>query len=290
MMASHGIDVLKAMESINAERVSAIEQDLLDDIFRRWWSAQDQSAAVAPQDAVDDAESDSDSEDDVFRRVKRQKVAPRTAEDNPVEARRAALKKEIREEVDRYYAYVNAMDWSSLIGNHPSPKYKVKDKSNVLPKDQQWWAEAIKSCNILDLFLYFSVLHWWVITGRQLFPKIFITAFIHLGKPYTNAFQERVFSKTTWMDGHLMQSQKATTLEMRALDALNRDNVRNLKIDETKSKLDDEETKVGDKEVEELLNNAQVGINGEQRPSLFYDDNDDDVVVPALATTDEPEE
>ena len=57
------------------------------------------------------------------------------------------------------------------------------------------------------------------------FPLLFPLATMVLGKPYTNAYQERCFSLASWFDSKLMQCQKAETLQMRCLDAQNRKNV-----------------------------------------------------------------
>ena len=69
---------------------------------------------------------------------------------------------------------------------------------------------------------------WWHDEGQVRFPKLFITATLYLSKPYTNAFQERVFSICTWPDSALRQSQTADTLAVRALDRFNRSNVADL--------------------------------------------------------------
>ena len=61
--------------------------------------------------------------------------------------------------------------------------------------------------------------------ARHKFPLLFPLATIVLGKTYTNAYQEHCFSLASWFDSNLMQCQKAETLQMRCLDALNRKNV-----------------------------------------------------------------
>jgi len=52
---------------------------------------------------------------------------------------------------------------------------------------------------------------------------------IALGKPSTNAGQERDFNRATWLDSNLVQSQKPKTLEDRHISVINRDSVNNMK-------------------------------------------------------------
>lgn len=60
----------------------------------------------------------------------------------------------------------------------------------------------------------------------MLYPNIFPTACIILGKPPTNAKQERLFSWATWFDGNLRQRLSESGFEMRLLEKANRDFVR----------------------------------------------------------------
>ena len=65
--------------------------------------------------------------------------------------------------------------------------------------------------------------------GKQNFPKIFVAACITLGKPYTNAYLERSFSITTWLDSFLRQNQHNITLEMRLIEKINRPYIEKIK-------------------------------------------------------------
>jgi hypothetical protein len=66
---------------------------------------------------------------------------------------------------------------------------------------------------------------------------------IVMAKPPSNAQQERIFSRVSWFDSHLMASQKSSTFEMRCLDSLNRGNV-----DEIKESIENNENTFPNKE------------------------------------------
>jgi hypothetical protein len=61
-----------------------------------------------------------------------------------------------------------------------------------------------------------------VIMGCFDFPKIALAASRILAKPNANAFQERVFSRSTFVNHPLRQNMSEQTFELRTLNALNR--------------------------------------------------------------------
>lgn len=113
--------------------------------------------------------------------------------------------------------------WQELFEKYPSAIFK-KDK-----KDNEAEVQSLKNLRVNVIWHYQIVLSWWNYEGRQVFPNILPTAMIALGKPYTNAQQERVFSKVTWMDGKLRQSQSMDTLNKRVPCSVNREVVPTLR-------------------------------------------------------------
>jgi hypothetical protein len=55
-------------------------------------------------------------------------------------------------------------------------------------------------------------------------------ACVSLGKPYTNAAQERSFSLASWFNGLLMMSAKDETFEIRCIEAMNRTSVKQVTL------------------------------------------------------------
>ena len=69
---------------------------------------------------------------------------------------------------------------------------------------------------------YFDVQSWWK-ESNQMFPHVFPSTTIWILKPAMNAFQERVFSMSSWFDSnHLMHCQTAKTFEMHVLECIMR--------------------------------------------------------------------
>ena len=118
------------------------------------------------------------------------------------------------------------LDWAKLIHDFPSKLHIDFSKRSLQDaKTKKEWDLSIKKRKVTKVWKHFDVLKWWGTDARHKFPLLFPLATIVLGKPYTNAYQERCFSLASWFDNKLMQCQKAETLQMRCLDAQNRKNV-----------------------------------------------------------------
>ena len=135
----------------------------------------------------------------------------------------AQVKKRVVEEIISYLSHVATLDGAKLIHDFPSKlhidfsKWSLQDA-----KTKKEWDLSIKKRKVTKVWKHFDVLKWWGTDACHKFPLLFPLATIVLGKPYTNAYQERCFSLASWFDSKLMQCQKAET---RCLDAQNRKNI-----------------------------------------------------------------
>ena len=185
-------------------------------------------------DALEISNSDDDDDDDdIWEQVnKKQKLEQEDKlrhyknTSNCILDSHAQVKKRIVEEIISYLSHVATLDWAKLIHNFPS-KLHIDFSKRSLPdaKTKKEWDLSIKKCKVTKVWKHFDVLKWWGTDARHKFNLLFPLATIVLGKPYTNAYQERCFSLASWFDSKLMQCQKAETLQMRCLDAQNRKNV-----------------------------------------------------------------
>ena len=118
------------------------------------------------------------------------------------------------------------LNWAKLIHDFPSKLHIDFSKRSLQDaKTKKEWDLSIKKRKVTKVWKHFDVLKWWGTDAHHKFPLLFPLATIVLGKPYTNAYQERCFSLASWFDSKLMQCQKAETLQMHCLDAQNRKNV-----------------------------------------------------------------
>ena len=76
--------------------------------------------------------------------------------------------------------------------------------------------------NVLNIEPVFDVGKWWLTVGARQFPTICLVAARILAKPDTNAYQERVFSRCTFVDQPLRQRMNPETFELRVLSKVNR--------------------------------------------------------------------
>lgn len=64
-------------------------------------------------------------------------------------------------------------------------------------------------------------MQWWKVEGAVKFPHVSLVAMLILGKPVSNAFQERVFSRGTFEDNILRKRRLENSFEMSILEGLN---------------------------------------------------------------------
>ena len=176
---------------------------------------------------------DDDDDDDIWEQVnKKQKLEQEDKlrhyknTSNCTLDSHAQVKKCVVEEIISYLSHVATLDWAKLIHDFPS-KLHIDFSKRCLQdaKTKKEWDLCFKKRKVTKVWKHFDVLKWWGTDARHKFPLLFPLAIIVLGKPYTNAYQERCFSLASWFDSKLMQCQKAETLQMRCLDAQNRKNV-----------------------------------------------------------------
>ena len=111
--------------------------------------------------------------------------------------------------------------WEVVIKKYSTDEFKAES--------QKWgrleWDEFNEHCRdnyYLGIARYFDVMKWWKVHGSE-YPFMLPSALIWLTKPPTNAFQERVFSASTWYhQNKLMGNMYEKHNEMRTLEKLTR--------------------------------------------------------------------
>ena len=176
-------------------------------------------------------------EDDIWEQVykkqkreKQQKLQHYMNNMNCSKNSEAEVQKKVTDEVKSYLSYISLLDWEKAISEYPSNHHTTFiPKMNKDEKLKREYQISLQKKKVTDIWKHFDVLQWWGRHAQHKFPLLFPMASIVLGKPYTNAYQERCFSLASWFDGKLVQSQKAETLQSRCLDAQNRNNVTRMK-------------------------------------------------------------
>ncbi len=119
------------------------------------------------------------------------------------------------EELERYIEFCREIDWEEHITLYHKKEYDAE--GSIVWNKVTNKRDALYCAQVLDL------MSWWSThSALSMFPRVGVLASIYLGKPFTNGFQERVFSQCTFIDTDLRQRMKPTTFEMRVLDKTNR--------------------------------------------------------------------
>ena len=128
---------------------------------------------------------------------------------------------------NEFGAYLNFCEtvvshsWADLIQQFPTPLYDARSKTWT-DEEQDEFLTACAKEEFHDVAQYFNVMQWWM-ANRTQFPKIFPSAIIWISKPATNAYQERVFSTSSWFDRNpLMNRQGNKVFELRTIESLSR--------------------------------------------------------------------
>jgi hypothetical protein len=157
------------------------------------------------------------------KKAKTDKVGPSTARGDVPPSDELLLKQTIDFEVDSYVIHFGSLsdeDWRRVVTEFPSQVLLDEiEAAQSNPKTATAWqlvpGDPVYSGERLDVLKFWKSL-------EKTYPRISVLACIILGKPFTNAFQERVFSLGTWMETALNQSMHDTTFEMRMLCKANR--------------------------------------------------------------------
>jgi hypothetical protein len=231
LTAVQSLDLLEVIEWLvpgDKELYKTIITDTVFNFHRKTLSetgttADDQNSTCNNQDSEDDGD-----DNNIFEKLrkKRRLISTESLPTSiPVtEARvNAATRKDAKEQVKAYLLYMEDVNWDSLITKwltDDGREYHAKmAKCSIKKKD---WKKWCRRKDIISLWRFFDVLAWWNIVGRSTYPLMFPVACVSLGKPFTNAEQERNFSMASWFNGNLTQSAHGTTFETRYIEAINR--------------------------------------------------------------------
>ena len=233
-----------------------IEKNFKDDAFEKF----NCSEVVVPTDedndnegtnqeenvpAIDDADDDNPSSSifDIFDDldlaaddddVEQSGTAANNGND-PVTERARKLEKTILEEFSEYKHYCEKKglyNWKDLINEYPTPQYLEELITWDDPK-KKWFAFRCKKHDFMSVGKYFHVMKWWD-AHKSTYPHLFPTALVWLAKPATNAFQERVFSCSSWLDSNrLMRKESPHNFQMRSLTCVSRPVRKSIILSET---------------------------------------------------------
>ena len=149
------------------------------------------------------------------------------------------LEQEIKAELDTYRNYVLKVDWLELLDHYPTKEYIDQRKKHTFkPKN----VKNAKSPRYTEQM--FDVLGWWRGFGMTHYPKLGMAASIFLGKPCSNAFQERVFSRGTFTDHALRRRLDGRRFEMSVLQALANKKIAKIREDLGPAQIKDEKSLV----------------------------------------------
>jgi hypothetical protein len=116
----------------------------------------------------------------------------------------------------QYKKYCEELNIADYYNNYGNEEYKKQVKKDLKEFDN----DNTTFLSILTLIKYSDVTLFWQDRKKD-FPELAIAAGIVLGKPTHNAFQERVFSKGSYMDTKLKKRTSEDTFEINVLNACN---------------------------------------------------------------------
>jgi hypothetical protein len=253
--AVHGLDCMQLIGWIDDAQKTKYTKILIDTVFnfhKKVPETTTTSGTDNDSNVITTVDSDSDNEEDtppsngviqatdIFKRAYK-KAKTRTGatteqhRNNPTNDVNTRMKKDARDQVKDYLELVEGLDWASIISTYPTPDFhkyqaETRKKSRNNPRLKKELNDWCKYRDIISLWKFFNVLQWWHTYGRVKYPLIFPVACVSLGKPYTNAAQERNFSLASWFNCILMQSSKDVTFEIRCIEALNRSSLKSAKM------------------------------------------------------------
>ena len=129
----------------------------------------------------------------------------------------ADLRQTIKQELKQFKSCCRSFCMMELLDEYGTEKYKAMKKANKIQDTKFKVPTYVKP--------FFDVLKWWKKDGMQKFPHLAVAAFIILGKPSHNGFQERVFSTGTFKDSRLMKRRHEDNFEMAVLEHVNGDTI-----------------------------------------------------------------
>ena len=134
------------------------------------------------------------------------------------------LEKLIKEEYRDYKRFCERkvrLQWTDLINQYPTSAY-LEDLTDWKDPKKKWFAVRCKKQDFTAVGKYFDVMAWWD-ANKTNYPRLFPTAIVWLSKPATNAFQERVFSCSSWLDSNrLMRKESPHNFQIRSLTCVSR--------------------------------------------------------------------
>jgi hypothetical protein len=237
VMVSMGLGWLKLFDKENFSKKGIEENrsktiDFIADLYRGTIKQHEQVEAIEKQVSIsEDAPTNVDNEsctpspkleDDFLKIFLQQSKSEEEPEDefiNSDEKEAIGLKK-LKEEITAEYTdFVNfctRIDWLRAVKKFPTKRFENVSKEDFHEKIYEL-KDPVFTGSVFD------VLKWWKQEGIERFPKIATAAMILLGKPYSNGFQERIFSTGTWTDAKLRQKLTYGNLELSVLDKINND-------------------------------------------------------------------
>ena len=242
--------VLQSISIYNANDVERLKKNFVTDMVTKFYvpkrSGQpttQSNVARAVAEGESHPESESDSDDDsvvgmfsIFKKHNQTQELAATvlqtyqAGQNPTPAPATPvtdkdnLYTECEKEFNSYKDFCNRMiakNWEKLIREYPTPLFS-EEEPKWTPAEKKKFVKACNSTEFNRVSKYFDVLKWWSVNKGN-FSKVFPSAIIWLSKPSTNAFQERIFSSSSWFDSNrLMRRQSKKHFEVRTMELVTR--------------------------------------------------------------------
>lgn len=142
-------------------------------------------------------------------------------EEIKIDQQREEFNGKLRRQFSDYMKYCKEkMDVVSDLRNLYHNEFYMREEDQI-----NWSSVSSSVGNAYQIFRYFDLLKWWKLYGSVHFPEIAIVASIMISKPTHNGFQERVFSRCTYIDNKLRQRKSEKNFEMQALNTLNAETV-----------------------------------------------------------------
>ena len=151
---------------------------------------------------------------------------------NEAESETAAwkkLKEQCQDLFKQYIAYCSSHfeKWIDMIKRSPADAY-LMDKATCSFLEKFNFSKYCDQKNHAVVGKYIDILSRWK-EYHKMFPNMFPSAIIWISKPAMNAFQERVFSISSWFNSnHLVRPQTAKTFAMCVLECIMRNLHKNI--------------------------------------------------------------
>ena len=227
--------ILKKIKIYDDYDVSRIQKQFVDDMVAKFSTPERLAmngpapmAETANEEVVDIEDDDSDDDDvfNIFRNHGENEDSTCVENNNlnTLDEQKKSFREQCNNEFMGFKDYCQRIihsSWESLIREYPTVLFSEKSPKWT-PQEKKKFRRACNDQDFNSVGKYFDVLQWWQ-ANKSNFRMIFPSALVWLSKPSTNAFQERIFSFSSWFDSNrLMRNELKKHFEIRTMEMVTR--------------------------------------------------------------------